>query len=54
MNRGVTILNNNDIYSHQIFIRKGLPMKRENKADITIQNTANDDFLFWQVVLMRK
>ena len=34
MNRGITILKNNDICSHQIFIRKELPMKRENKADI--------------------
>ena len=33
-NRGITILKNNDIYSHQIFIKKGLLMKRENNADI--------------------
>ena len=34
MNKGITILITNDIYSHQIFIKKGLLMKRENKADI--------------------
>lgn len=46
MNRGVTILNNNDIYSHQIFIRKGLPMKRENKADIPYRTLPMMTFSF--------
>ena len=35
MNRDITILKTNNIYSHQIIIKKGLLMKRENKADIS-------------------